>query len=222
MLEMVEFGTTNIQTALESGVVSINKNSNDNCAAVTGSTASLGNATGAAASTTVVLNSNRTTYSTPGSRAVSYRGMENPWGNQWRVVGNMTVKGTGSNAGSPYYNNEATLNITLPSASSSWIESFGADANYDWVYIPLACGGNANSALPIGDSLWSQSNLNGEAIMSVGGICNSGNAAGIFHYGCDISATAAIRASGGRIMFVPQKNTVYNNNITKWRQHYGG
>lgn len=222
MLEMVEFGTTNVQTALESGIVSISKNSNDSCSAVTGSTASLGNTTGAATSTIVVLNSNRTTYSTPGSRAISYRGMENPWGNQWRVVGNMTVKGTGSNAGSPYYNNEATLNITLPSASSNWIESFGADANYDWVYIPLTCGGNANSALPIGDSLWSQSNLNGEAIMSVGGICNSGNAAGIFHYGCDISTTAAIRASGGRIMFVPQKNSIYNNNITKWRQHYGG
>lgn len=222
MLEMVEFGTTNVQTALESGIVSINKNSNDSCSAVTGSTASLGNTTGAATSTTVVLNSNRTTYSTPGSRAISYRGMENPWGNQWRVVGNMTIKGAGTNAGSPYYNGEATLNITLPSASSNWVESFGADTNYDWVYIPLTCGGNANSALPIGDSLWSQSNLNGEAIMSVGGICNSGNAAGIFHYGCDISTTAAIRASGGRIMFVPQKNSIYNNNITKWRQHYGG
>lgn len=222
MLEMVEFGTTNVQTALESGVVSISKNSNDNCAAVTGSTASLGNATGAAASTTVVLNGNSTAYSTPGSRAISYRGMENPWGNQWRIVGNMTVKGTGSNAGSPYYNSEATLNITLPSASSNWVESFGADANYDWVYMPLTCGGNANSALPIGDSLWSLSNLNGETILSVGGICNSGNAAGIFHYGCDISTTATIRASGGRIMFVPQKNSIYNNNITKWRQHYGG
>lgn len=222
MLEMVEFGTTNMQTALESGIVSINKNSNDSCAAVTGSTASLGNTTGAATSTTVVLNNNRTTYSTPGSRAVSYRGMENPWGNQWRIVGNMTVKGAGTNAGSPYYNGEATLNITLPFASSNWIESFGADANYDWVYMPLTCGGNANSALPIGDSLWSLPNLNGEAIMSVGGICNSGNAAGIFHYGCDISTTAAIRASGGRIMFVPQKNAIYNSNITKWRQHYGG
>ena len=222
MLEMVEFGTTNVQTALENGIVSVNKNSNDNCAAVTGSTASLGNTTGAAANTTVVLNSNRTTYSTPGSRAISYRGMENPWGNQWRIVGNMTIKGTGNNAGSPYYNNEATLNITLPSATSYWIESFGADANYDWIYMPLTCGGNANSALPIGDSLWSLSNLNGEALISVGGMCNSGNAAGIFHYGCDISTTAALRASGGRIMFVPQKNSIYNSNITKWRQHYGG
>lgn len=222
MLEMVEFGTTNVQTALENGIVSVNKSSTDNCVAITGSTTSLGNATGAATSTTVVLNNNPITYSTPGSRAISYRGMENPWGNQWRVVGNMTIKGSGTNAGSPYYNGDTALGITIPAASSYWINAFGADANYDWVYMPIECGGAANSALPIGDTLWSTSNLVGETIVSVGGICNSGNSAGIFHYGCDISTAAKLRASGGRIMFVPQKNTVYNNNITKWRQHYGG
>lgn len=223
MLEMVEFGTTNIQSVLEKGIVNITKNINTNCAAVTGSTSSLGNTTGAAMSTTVISNGNSSTYTNPGSRAISYRGMENPWGNQWRVVGNMTVKGTGSNAGMPYYNRETSLDIVIPTATSSWISAFGYNnPNYDWVYMPIECGGSANSALPIGDTLWSSSKLDGENLVLIGGVCNAGDAAGIFHYGCDISAVSNLRSSGGRIMFVPTKNTIYNNNITKWRQHYGG
>lgn len=223
MLEMVEFGTTNMQTALENGIVSMTKNLNDNCAAVTGSTSALGNTTGAATNTTIVLNGNRTTYATPGYRAISYRGLENPWGNQWRVVSNMTIKGTGNNAGMPYYNREIPLNITIPTASSSWISAFGYNSHdYDWVYIPIECGGTSNSALPVGDTLWSQTNLNGENFILAGGVCNSGEAAGIFHYGCDISIDSALRSSGGRIMFIPSKNSIYNSNIAKWRQHYGG
>lgn len=222
MLEMVEFGTMNGQTALEKGLVNVSRTGTTDCSAITGSTSSLGNVSGAAASTTVDSDDKKTQYTTDGYRAITYRGMENPWGNVWRVIGNMTVKGTGNTLGGIPYYNSTPLNFQLPVASAAWISAMGyQNPDYDWVYLPIECSSSANSAVPVGDALWTQSSLNGTNILAVGGVINSGEAAGPFHYGADISASADFRYFNGRIMYIPTKNSIYQANVNKWREHYG-
>lgn len=222
MLEIVEFGTMNGQTALEKGLVNVSRTGTTDCSAITGSTSSLGNKSGIAESTIVDSDGTRTQYTTDGYRAISYRGMENPWGNIWRIIGNMTVRGTGNTTGGIPYYNETPLSFQLPVASSNWISAMGyLNPDFDWIYLPIECSSSANSAVPVGDSLWTTNALNGTNVLSVGGVINSGEGAGPFHYGADISANIDLRHFNGRIMYIPTKNSIYQANIAKWREHYG-
>ena len=94
--------------------------------------------------------------------------------------------------------------------------------DYLWAYIPIECSNNANSAVPIGDALWTQQNLNGVNILGIGGLSNSGDASGLFYYCADIDSLVSLRYFNGRLMYIPTKGTIYDANIVKWRQHYGG
>jgi hypothetical protein len=149
--------------------------------------------------------------------------MENPWGNVWRLVDNLTAHGGGASGGGYIVVNGETTPIQLPISSNAWISAMGyGNEKYDWLYIPAECASTANSAVPVGDSLWSMTNLNGTNLIGVGGLNNSDTSAGIFHYSADIGASANLQYFNGRIMFIPEKNSIYNSNITKWQQHYGG
>lgn len=220
MLEIVEFGSLNGQVSLEKGVVNITKNNSDNCSAITGSTSSLGNNSGAAISTVIDNNGIKTTYSENGKRAISYRGMENPWGNLWRLLSHITIKGGGTNSGNIFYN-ENDIGITLPYSLADWISSMGHyEDEYNWIFMPIEC--NGNSAIPVGDALWTNQALNGENQILVGGPCNAGENAGIFYYSGDIGINRSSRTANARCIFIPTKNTIYNTNIANWAQHYGG
>ena len=226
MLEMVEFGTMNGQSALEKGVSNITSVSNYNCSSITGSTASLGNASGHATSTVNEINGTQTTYSENGKRAISYRGVENPWGNIWRMIGGAKVIGSNeNNGGLPYlcatthYFNEEIYNpigYKLPS-SYGWISAMGySNKDNDWIYVPIECS-NASSALPVGDNIWTSPSLNGETIMVAGGSWSFEEGVGPFSYGCDQApANSAQKSYGARIMYKPTKNSTYTANIAAW------
>jgi len=93
MLSIIEYGTLNLQNAIENGVCSINNAYDRNYANNTGSTAALGNNSGAAeSSVNTMLN---TTYNTNGKRCISYRGEENLFGNIWKFIGNINISGNG-------------------------------------------------------------------------------------------------------------------------------
>jgi len=96
MLAIIEFGTLNGQEAIEMGISNIATNTNINCSSITGSTASLGNTTGHANETINEKNGVNTSYNENGYRAISYRGMENPWGNIWKMVGGVIIVGRGT------------------------------------------------------------------------------------------------------------------------------
>lgn len=229
MLQLVEYGMLNGQAALEEGISTIPNRVGENCASVTGSTATLGNATGAANNTV----NNGTSYSEEGKRAISYRGVENPWGNIWRMIGGVDVVGNGDyNGGVPYVctsfnysatidaNNYKAIGFPVPS-TTDWISAFGKGTEeFDWVYIPIQCTG-ANSAVPVGDNLWTTARLNGTNLAIAGGLWYYEQNNGMFYYGFDQPITQTYRSLSARLMYIPTVNSTYRSNIQSWENIMG-
>ena len=235
MLEMIEFGMMNGQTALESGIGNVPNNATANCSATTGSTSSLGNNSGAATSTSFTIAGKTTTYYDPGRRAISYRGMENPWGNIWRMVGGINLWGDGyAKGGVPYIcrdfnyslydvTNYDSVGFCLPSVQD-WISAMGyGGEEFDWVYLPAECSPAGNSALPVGDNAWLSADLNGINMIVAGGSWAFDVSNGPFYYGCDKHPTQTARSYSARLMLVPHLNDqFYSYNVSLWKNKIGG
>lgn len=226
----------NGQTALGRGICDITPIGTYNLAALTGATANLGNSSGAAAQTIFEKNGTITTYSEDGQTAISYRGVENPWGNIWKMVGGITIYGKGINKGGiPYicndynysYNNKlsnyTSANFCLPN-KEGWISNLGyGEPDSDWLLMPSDNNTDANSAVPIGDNGWFIQDLNSVRMVVIGGSWSFGDSNGPFYYGCDkVPTDSTYKAYGTRLIYIPTKNATYNNNITKWEQYIGG
>ena len=235
MLQIVEYGMMNSQTALEAGIVH-NPNGSSTCYFITGSTSDLGNATGHATSTQVSINNTISTQTDEGYRAISYRGMENPWGNVWQLIGGLNVNGTNEvGGGTPYIctdfnytpgvisENYESVGFALP-AAYKWINAMGyGDEKYDWVFLPIECSNNANSLLPVGDAIWSTNGLRNVNILAVGGSYGFGDESGLFYYAADRAVNESARNNyGAKLMYIPTKNSIYNANINKWKAKIGG
>lgn len=235
MLEMVEFGHMNGQSAIEDGITYMPDGTNGQCYFITGSTSSLGNGTGHAASTQIDVNGTISTMTDNGKRAISYRGMENPWGNFWSMIGGFNVIGNGAQGGGvPYickdFNytpgsagiNYEDIGFNLPSVYG-WINAMGYGLEkYDWVYLPIECSQSANSLLPVGDSLWTAPNLNNAMIVATGGSFGFKEECGPFYYAADRSAQDSARINyGAKLLFIPTKNEIYTANIAKWNTYMG-
>ena len=235
MLEIVEFGMINGQTALGSGIVN-NPSNNQNCFFITGSTASYGNGSGQASSTQVSINGNISTQTEAGKLAITYRGMENPWGNLWQMIGGVNVYGNSAmNGGAAYIctdfdytpgvngSNYEDVGFNFPYAYK-WISAFGlGNTKYDWVFLPAECASSATSLLPVGDGLWSTNNLNGINILASGGSYGFGDECGPFYYAVDRDMSTSARPNYGvKLMYIPTKNSIYESNIAKWTAHMGG
>ena len=237
MLEMVEFGTMNGQSAIELGLTYTPQGANGTCVFITGSTAALGNGTGHAESTDVDINGTVSTTTGDGYRAICYRGMENPWGNLWSMIGGINVVGHGTqDSGTPFictdfnYNletpssNYEDIGFTLPLSYTGWINAMGyGKEKYDWIYLPAECTSTATSLLPVGDGLWTVPYLNGTRIVATGGSAGHKEACGPFYYAADHTSVESARANyGAKLLFIPTKNNIYTANIAKWNNHMGG
>ena len=235
MLQIVEFGSMNGQQALEAGICNIEGVANTNCASLTGSTSSLGNATGHADTTINDINGTTSNETEAGKRAISYRGLENPWGNLWRIVGGVIIHGDGgSNGGTPYIctnfnftpntlgSNYESVGFNLPS-TYSWVSAMGyGNSKYDWVFLPAECSSGANSLLPVGDYLWTVANTSGNRVLAAGGPYNLQEHDGPFYYASDRNVSESSRNNyGARLMFIPSKDNIYTENITKWTTKMG-
>lgn len=214
LLMMVEIGMMNSQTGIGQGVVSISGNSSYNCSSLTGSTADLGNGTGQAVETVNEIGGVETAYTTAGKVSVSYRGVENPWGNLWKHIQGINIWGDGSmGGGQPYVaddfnfseskntDNYKPVGFTLPNANG-YIKSMGyGSETYDWLLMPSEIGGT--SALSVGDYSYTASNLNGYRIARLGGSWISGAAAGSFIWDGTYGATTNTQNTGGRLLYIP-------------------
>ena len=225
MLELVEFGTLNGQDALEAGISSLTNTAGINCAADTGSTSILGNATGHA-TTTIARD---TEYTTAGYRAISYRGVENPWGNTWRAIGAFKIEGDGSHQGGvPYISTSLNYNDTTAYHALSYyipyptnyISGFGYDTIYDWAFIPIEAV-NANSALPVGDVFFASSDLNATNVALAGGKWNFDTSNGIFCYSFDNAYTSYGASLNARLLHVPAIGDIHTANKALWASRMG-
>lgn len=214
LLMMIEFGIMSTQNGIGQGVVSITGDTAYNCSSLTGSTAELGNSTGQAVKTINEIGGVQTTETADGKTSVAYRGVENPWGNISKHINGINVWGDGSmGGGQPYIaddfnfseskktDNYKPVGFTLPN-KSGYISALGyGSEEYDWLFVPSEIG--VTSALPVGDFVYTASNLNGYRIIQLGGGCRSGDYAGGFYQIANGTVGDRSRGAGGRLLYVP-------------------
>lgn len=201
LLMMIELGALNTQTAIGQGVVSVSDTPNtENNSLITGGTSELGNATGQAPGTA-------------GQTPVSYRGIENPWGNIWKFVYGINIHGNGTQkSGVPYIctdfnfvesknsENYISAGFTL-SNTNGYISAMGYSQECDWLFMPSETSGN--SALLVGDYYYCTPNLNGYRIARLGGCWSDGGTAGGFYWCLNDGVSYRDRGIGGRLVYIP-------------------
>ena len=214
LLMMIELAMMNSQEGIGQGVVSITGDTAYNCSSLTGSTAELGNSTGQAVKTINEIGGVQTTETADGKTSVSYRGVENPWGNIAKHINGINVWGDGSmGGGQPYIaddfnfseskktDNYKPVGFTLPN-KIGYISALGyGSEEYDWLLIPSEVGGT--SVFPVGDYIYTASNLNGYRIIQLGGGCRSNDYAGAFYQIANGTVGDRSRGAGGRLLYVP-------------------
>ena len=210
ILMMIEYGSCNLQNEFNRGICDITVVNGVNCSATTGATASLGDASGQASSTSFTINDNTTSYTAEGYCSISYRGVENPYGNIWEFVDNLKV------AGNKYIFNNQTTNCYTPQVSG-WCYTFNFDNDFKWAFLPYNTSSNANSSVPIGDQIYVNINNNTKNVV-VGGYATYKDNVGPFAYGLDVAENDHKHNYSARLLFTPTANsTVATNNYTAWQ-----
>ena len=207
LLMLIEYAG-NIQTLLGRGIVDIPDNSSYNCSSLNGSTSSLGNASGMATSTINTQGTTQTTETENGKVAVSYRGIENPYGNIWKWVEGITMYGDGTMAGGmPYICDSTTFTEDTTTGytpagfvvpKKGYISAFGyANEDLDWLFV--ASETNGSDSLPVGDYTFIAENLNDYRAGFIGGGWDGSSSAGCFYWRLYPSASHRNRGIGGRL-----------------------
>lgn len=214
LLMIIELGTMNTQNGINQGVVSIPiGNTLYNYAVHTGSTSSLGNATGRATTSIGYKGEDRTEYTGESQTSISFRGVENFWGNMWKLIEGLRFWGnTHCLGGQPYVckdfnytenkmsGNYEAVGFTLPN-SNGYIKAMGYDNNFDWLFIPSKVGGN--SSKPVGDSLWIVQTLNKYIVPLFGGHWTDGLDSGGLCLACTSWVSRKGHDFGGRLVYIP-------------------
>ncbi len=214
LLMAIELGSFNTQTAIGMGIAYNETSGSNNCSSLTGSTSALGNVTGMAGETICDVAGTETPFNTNGKVAVSYRGMENPWGNIWKQVNGINFWGDGNMGGGQAYicsdfnfdeskhiGNYKSTGFSIVNVNG-WVSAFGyGNEEYDWLFIPSE--GTGNSSLPVGDSCACTQNLNGNRIAVYGGRWSSSEGGGSFYWACSFVPNYKNSEIGGRLLFVP-------------------
>ena len=201
LLMIIEMGQMELQGAIGKGVTEVNDTPNtENNSVLTGGTSSLGNKTGMADGVN-------------GKVSISYRGLENPWGNIWKFIYGVNIWGNGKmDGGQPYIckdfnysENKNTDNYVgagfTVANKSGYISAMAYSPTCDWLF--MASETDGNSSVPVGDYTYITQNLNGYRIALLGGRWILwGNAGGFYwalHYGVGIRD----RGICGRLVYVP-------------------
>lgn len=217
LLMLIEYAG-NLQTLIEKGVVDIPwtglaDDNNSSYAVNTGGTSALGNATGHADSSTQQINGQTFTNTVNGKRSVSYRGMENPWGDLWKFVYGVNIWGNGKmNGGQPYICKNFSFSESKNSDNyeaagfcvtdkPGYISAMGYSTSCDWLFMASECKGD--SALPIGDYTYITESLNGYRVALLGGYWAYSLYAGGFFWNLDGGVGYRFRGVGGRLVYVP-------------------
>lgn len=217
LLMAIEYGTFNTQNAIGMGIVSNVSRDDYNCSSLTGSTSAeaFNTASGMASETIYDVAGTEIPFNTNGKLAVSYRGMENPWGNIWKQVNGINIWGNGAmSSGQVYIADRFTFNESSHSGdykpagfslanANGWISAFGyGKEEYDWLFLPSETIGN--SSVPVSDCYYGIPNLNNSyRVLRFGGRWSDGYPTGGFCYSCGSPTGNYGSDAGGRLLFVP-------------------
>lgn len=211
-LIMMAFYHTFAIQSYHPGINSITNQANKNCAVQTGNTP-WDKEENESSPATLLINGNPA--SNPDNYSYNFFGIENPYGNIWKFVDNLTISNNKFNLlhRSTLFSNE--LSFTPPS-TSGWVKYFGYDSNYDFLFIPCNSKGSSNDLVE--DYYWAPVSSNTDAITVLGGPWNHNDNNGAFYYGFDNNSSVASVKFGARLMYIPTpSDTYYNQNIAKWR-----
>lgn len=233
MLMIIEMGMMNLQTDIAQGVVSLpwgtGSDTTSSYAALTGSTASLGNGTGRAEKTTTYEGGVAKEYTVDDKTSVCWRGKENFWGNIWKFVYGINIWGNGKmGGGQPYICSDFSFAESKNSGNyegagftvtpkGGYISAMGYSTACDWLFIASECLGN--SSLPVGDYTYITVNLNDYRIALLGGSWHVGGDAGGFCWNLAGGVGLRTRDVGGRLVYIPTRDSAtYTAAIEAWKQ----
>lgn len=219
LLMIIEFGIMNMQIGIGYGIVNGDVyigNINSSC--LTGSTAALGNTTGQAISTICSVKGIEKIYTEEGKVSITYRGVENPWGNIGKLMNGINIYGDGTmGGGQPYIANNFAFNysnnfdnyeetgFTLPNKNNDYIKAMGyGKEKFDWLFIPSEATSSISSSI-VGDCSYILPNNNNNNRLSIyGGNSNISSCGGAFYYNFYYPITYTRGFVGGRLMYVPK------------------
>ena len=146
---------------------------------------------------------------------VSYRGIEDPWGNVWEFVDGMNIldedrrtyitddpKNFADNVFDGQYK---AIGIPLPTDEAYW-RNFAYSDDADWLLVPSETGGEGtgpNTYIP--DYFYEKwGGWTDEKVALVGGTWDVGDLAGMFRLFSCSSSFASDRFVGARLLHIPQ------------------
>lgn len=233
LLMIIEMGVMELQTPIGQGVIALPYTTGDDTtssyAAVTGSTASLGNGTGRAEKTTTYEGGKATEYTVNGKTSICWRGKENFWGNIWKFAYGISIWGNGKmDGGQPYIcsdfefaenknsGNYEPAGFTV-APKEGYISAMGYSTKFDWLFIASETLGN--SSLPVGDYTYLTQNLNGYRIARLGGSWTYWSSAGAFCWDLSNGVGVRYRNIGGRLVYIPDRDSdAYTAAVEAWKQ----
>jgi hypothetical protein len=199
LLYLIEYASFNSQSMISNGVTNITDDGSTNMSIENGYTGThsggtnLGNTSGQVAVTH--YQTSQTTY------AMSYRGIENWFGNVWQFVDGINIQNNipfvSDNAfvsdkfTSPY----TSLAMTL-CQSSGWTTNISVNNTYSYPFLPLTIGGSSSTYLT--DNYYQAS---GDEIALSGGSWNAGGDAGGFYWALTNGSGDVNRSIGGRLLW---------------------
>ncbi|GEM_PF-996594 len=136
--------------------------------------------------------------------SVSYRGLEDLWGNVWEFVDGINIKADhrpyvadhGFASDVFYGTIYQDAGFDLP-GTNNWVNNFACSAGADWLLMPSAVG--ASSAY-IPDYYYQAT---GNRVALVGGNCYDGTNAGLFDWNVSNDSSTAYLAVGARLLLIP-------------------
>lgn len=147
---------------------------------------------------------NSTSGTTANSKtAVSYRGIENLWGNAWNWIDGLNIIADRK----PYVCSNFSfvddtssgyeyIGWTVPT-SNNYVTGFGYNSTYDWLFLPAEVG---SSTPAIADYFYQNT---GNRIARLGGAWNLGSNAGLFCWILGNDSSNSSTYIGSRLMFIP-------------------
>ena len=142
---------------------------------------------------------------TAGQQSVSYRGLENMWGNIWHFIDGINIKADNApwiadngfvsdTFTSPYVN----TSLTVAGTNSAVIADITVSATYDYGFTPSATGASATTKLCDGLSI-----ATGNAILATGYSWVGSALAGLFYFNVSKASSQNANTYGSRLMYIP-------------------